>query len=189
METDKRYVIISPCRNEAKFMRRTLDSVVAQTVNPTLWIIVDDGSTDDTPSILAEYAAQYEFIRIVTRDNRGHRSVGPGVIDAFYAGYETISIDDFDFICKLDLDLELPRCYFAELIVRMEKIRDLAIVVENHIILILSLGNWSVSIVVTKMPLEPANFIESLVLSRLMGLYARLCGMVLMAIVVGNWGG
>jgi hypothetical protein len=61
----------------------------------------------------------YNFIKIVTRDNRGHRSVGPGVIDAFYAGYETINIDEFEFICKLDLDLDLPQSYFEELIQRM----------------------------------------------------------------------
>ena len=46
------YVIISPCRNEANFMRNTLDSVVKQSVLPALWVIVDDGSTDDTANIL-----------------------------------------------------------------------------------------------------------------------------------------
>ena len=60
------YLIVSPCRNEAKFMRRTLDSVVAQTLRPTLWVIVDDGSTDETPVILAEYAQKHDWIRIVS---------------------------------------------------------------------------------------------------------------------------
>ena len=53
-----RYVLISPCRNEAEFMRHTLDSVLAQSVRPEKWVIVDDGSTDDTPNILAEFAAK-----------------------------------------------------------------------------------------------------------------------------------
>lgn len=116
----KKYLLISPCRNEEKFMRRTLDSVVAQTLPPSLWVIVDDGSTDSTPDILAEYAARYEFIRVVTRQNRGRRSVGPGVIDAFYEGYDTIDVNQFGFICKLDLDLDLPPRYFELLIQRME---------------------------------------------------------------------
>ena len=119
MNTGKDYVLISPCRNEEQFMVRTLDSVLGQTVKPALWIIVDDGSTDSTPNILAEYAAKHEFIEIVTRQDRGHRSVGPGVIDAFYAGYATIDITRFEFLCKLDLDLELPPNYFAQLIQRM----------------------------------------------------------------------
>ena len=114
-----KYFIISPCRNEEKFMRRTLDSVLGQSIRPTLWVIVDDGSTDGTPDILAEYAAVHSFIKIVTRQNRGHRSVGPGVIDAFYAGYATVDINRFNFLCKLDLDLELPADYFSHLIQRM----------------------------------------------------------------------
>jgi glycosyltransferase involved in cell wall biosynthesis len=100
-------------------MRSTLDSVVAQSVQPALWVIVDDGSTDETASILQEYAGRYSWIRIVTRMDRGHRSVGPGVIDAFYAGYQTIRPSDFKFMCKLDLDLELPPRYFEVLMQRM----------------------------------------------------------------------
>jgi len=113
------YVLISPCRNEAKFMRATLDSVLAQTHKPELWVIVDDGSTDETPAILKEYADRHPWIRIVTRQDRGHRSVGPGVIDAFYAGYREIAPPDYEFMCKLDLDLDLPPRYFEILIQRM----------------------------------------------------------------------
>jgi len=113
------YVIISPCRNEAGFMRNTLQSVSEQSILPALWVIVDDGSTDDTAKILAEYAETYSFIQIVTRENRGHRSVGPGVIEAFYEGLETVDLKRFDFICKLDLDLIMPPRYFETLIARM----------------------------------------------------------------------
>jgi biofilm PGA synthesis N-glycosyltransferase PgaC len=113
------YLLISPCRDEADYMRQTLDTVCAQSVRPALWVIVDDGSTDATPEILKEYAARHDWIRIVTRRDRGRRSVGPGVIDAFYAGYETIDPDEFDFLCKLDLDLRLPPRYFEILMERM----------------------------------------------------------------------
>lgn len=101
-------------------MRQTLDSVVAQTLRPALWVIIDDGSTDDTPRILEEYRQRHDWIRVVTRRDRGHRAVGPGVIDAFYAGYESIVPDDYDYLCKLDLDLRLPPGYFEGLIERME---------------------------------------------------------------------
>jgi poly-beta-1,6-N-acetyl-D-glucosamine synthase len=116
----RRILVISPCRDEASYMRRTLDSMAAQTLQPTLWIVVDDGSTDDTPRILSEYSEKLDYLRVVRRENRGTRAVGPGVIEAFYAGLETVNLDDFDYICKLDLDLDLPPRYFEILIQRME---------------------------------------------------------------------
>jgi len=101
-------------------MLRTLETVTGQSEAPALWVIVDDGSSDRTPEILRDWASRFEYIRIVTRPDRGVRKVGPGVIDAFYAGYETITPNDFDFICKLDLDLELPLRYFELLMDKMD---------------------------------------------------------------------
>src|SRR6516165_254849 len=79
-----KYLLISPCRDEAKYMRQTLDSVISQSIRPAKWVIVDDGSTDNTPQILAEYQSKHDWIAVVTRSDRGTRAVGPGVIDAFY---------------------------------------------------------------------------------------------------------
>ena len=116
----RRYCLITPCRDEAQYARQTIEAVLRQTVQPALWVIVDDGSTDQTPQILAEYAAKVPWIRVVTRADRGERKLGGGVIDAFYAGYDTINPDDFDYLCKFDLDLDLPSTYFEEMIRRME---------------------------------------------------------------------
>jgi biofilm PGA synthesis N-glycosyltransferase PgaC len=117
----RRYAIVSPVRNEATYARRTLESVVNQTVLPTRWLIVDDGSTDATPEILQEYAARYDFIEVLRKPDRGRRSVGPGVIEAVYVGLDRVRLDSFDYLCKLDLDLDLPKTYFENLIDRMEK--------------------------------------------------------------------
>jgi poly-beta-1,6-N-acetyl-D-glucosamine synthase len=119
MRNNRRYVIISPCRNEAAYIRKTLDSVVQQTVPPVQWIIVDDGSTDETPEILSEYASRFDYIKIVRRTDRGARSVGPGVIQAFYDGYEQIDVP-YTYLCKLDMDLDLPHRYFERLMELME---------------------------------------------------------------------
>ena len=114
------YVLISPCRDEADHMRRTLDSVAGQTVRPAKWVIVDDGSTDATPEILAEYAARHDWIEVVPKPDRGARAVGPGVIEAFYFGLERVDLSGYAYLCKLDLDLDLPAGYFAGLMARME---------------------------------------------------------------------
>jgi poly-beta-1,6-N-acetyl-D-glucosamine synthase len=120
MNMNRRYVLISPCRNEANYMRQTLDSVIAQSILPAKWVIVDDGSTDETPTILQEYSRRHGWIEVITRQDRGRRAVGPGVIEAFYAGYESIDPDEYDYLCKLDLDLRLPPRYFEGLMERME---------------------------------------------------------------------
>src|SRR4051794_40136824 len=115
----RRYLLVTPCRDEARFARRTLDSIVRQSVLPALWVIVDDGSKDETPAILKEYADKYPFIRVITRADRGDRKLGGGVIDAFYAGYDSVNPGDFDYVCKMDLDLDMPPRYFEELMARM----------------------------------------------------------------------
>lgn len=114
------YVIISPCRNEEKYLRNTLESVVKQTVLPKKWVIIDDGSTDDTPKVLKEYAEKHPFIQVIRREDRGFRQVGPGVVDTFYVGYNSIEPSEYDYVCKLDLDLKLPNKYFETLITKMK---------------------------------------------------------------------
>ncbi|MEJ2228875.1 MAG: glycosyltransferase family A protein [Alphaproteobacteria bacterium] len=116
----QRYLLISPCRDEAKYLRRTLESVASQSVPPSLWVVVDDGSTDETSAILDEYASRLPYLRIVRRTDRGRRQVGPGVIEAFYAGLEMARLEDFEYLCKLDMDLDLPPRYFEILMERME---------------------------------------------------------------------
>src|SRR5262245_44131301 len=87
------YVLISPRRNEAEYMRQPLDSVINQSILPAKWVSLDDGSTDSTPEILAEYREKHNCIEVVPRPDRGWRAVGPGVIEAFYTGYEVLNPD------------------------------------------------------------------------------------------------
>lgn len=120
MPASRRYCLITPCRDEAVHARRTFESIARQTLPPALWIVVDDGSTDATPAIVEEFAARLPYVRLIRRENRGHRKVGGGVIEAFNTGYATIDPADFDYICKMDLDLDLPAGYFEGLVRRME---------------------------------------------------------------------
>ena len=108
----QRYCLITPCRDEARFIRTTLETTCKQSVLPALWVIVDDGSTDDTPRILDEYASRHDFIRVVHREDRGARAVGPGVIEAFYEGLSHVDLSEFDYVAKFDSDLEMPPRYF-----------------------------------------------------------------------------
>lgn len=116
----RRYLLVTPCRNEAEYIRTTLETTCSQSIPPKLWIIVDDGSSDETPEILSEYAARFSFIRIINRVDRGNRAVGPGVIEAFYDGLSAADLGEFDYLAKFDADLELPPTYFERAMERME---------------------------------------------------------------------
>jgi glycosyltransferase involved in cell wall biosynthesis len=107
-----RYIIISPVRNELGHIEKTLRSVGAQTVLPTRWVIVDDGSTDGTLELLRQYAVMKDWIKIVERPDRGFRAAGSGVVDAFYEGYKVLNDESWDFIVKLDGDVSFEADYF-----------------------------------------------------------------------------
>jgi glycosyltransferase involved in cell wall biosynthesis len=92
--------------------------MIAQTHRPALWIIVDDGSSDATGEIADRAAREHSWIRVLHRAKDRPRSVGPGVVEAFYEGLAQVDLGDYDFVCKLDADLEFPPNYFADLLER-----------------------------------------------------------------------
>lgn len=107
-----KYVIITPARDEEAHLERTILSVVAQTMRPVQWVIVNDGSRDGTASVIDRYAALYPWITARHRSNRGYREAGGGVVDTFYDGYAQIESSEWDFLVKLDADLSFATDYF-----------------------------------------------------------------------------
>jgi glycosyltransferase involved in cell wall biosynthesis len=110
-----KYVLITPSRNEEKFIKKTLDSMVAQTLLPERWVIVDDGSTDKTAEIVEPYAARYSWIELVRRPRHMDRSFA-GKVHAFNAGFERIRALKFDVVGNLDSDLSFEADYLEFLI-------------------------------------------------------------------------
>lgn len=121
MSFSPKYIIISPVRNEERFLPATIESVAKQSIRPIEYILVDDGSTDRTADIIRDAADRYPWIRYVGRVDRGMRAVGPGVIETFYEGKAHISSHDFDYICKMDGDLTIGERYFETLFEKFEK--------------------------------------------------------------------
>ena len=109
-----KYIVITPARDEEAHLQKTIESVVAQTIRPVEWWIVNDGSTDRTGEIIDEYSARYPWIRAVHRTNRGFRKAGGGVVDAFNDGYRQVTCTDWEYIVKLDGDLSFEPDYFEK---------------------------------------------------------------------------
>jgi glycosyltransferase involved in cell wall biosynthesis len=84
-----------------------------QTVKPVRWIIVDDGSSDDTCQIAKDAAHLYDWIVVTERPDRGFRKAGGGVVDAFYDGYRLVEGGIWDYLVKLDGDVSFDADYFA----------------------------------------------------------------------------
>jgi len=120
--------VISPVRDEAQFVSRTLEAMVAQTVLPAEWVLVDDGSKDDTAAIIERYAAEHPWIRLVRRGDRGYRQLGSGVIAAFYEGLAKLETKDYRFIAKLDGDMSFPPRYLEIMLDTLERTPALAAV-------------------------------------------------------------
>jgi poly-beta-1,6-N-acetyl-D-glucosamine synthase len=110
--TNIHYIIISPIRNEAQYLPMTIASVVSQTVRPRLWVLVDDGSSDETGRIIDEAASGHGWIRAIHRPDRGRRRAGSGVMEAFYDGYNFVQEEPWEFVVKLDGDLSFDSDYF-----------------------------------------------------------------------------
>jgi poly-beta-1,6-N-acetyl-D-glucosamine synthase len=112
----RRYLVISPVKDEERYVERTIRSMLQQTMLPTLWIIVDDGSSDGTAHILARYASEHPWIRVASRRNPQSRQPGSAVMHAFYEGLKQAGNAEFDYLVKLDCDVELRPDYFERLL-------------------------------------------------------------------------
>jgi hypothetical protein len=121
------YVIISPARNEAKFIDLTIRSVIAQTVPPLKWVIVSDGSTDGTDEIVNRYVKEHSFIELLRLPERRERDFA-GKVYAFRAGYERIKHLDYKVLVSLDADISFEADYFDFLLGKLSEDRALGLV-------------------------------------------------------------
>lgn len=122
------YVVVTPLRNEEAYLPLTIASMCAQTVKPLQWVLVDDGSTDNTAALADEAASLNPWITAVRRRDRGFRQAGGGVIEAFYEGCRHLRDAGWDVIVKLDGDLSFGPDYFERCLMRLQANPRLGIV-------------------------------------------------------------
>ena len=120
------YVLVTPARNEEAFIMQTLTSVINQTVPPTYWVIVDDGSTDQTATIVGQFAERYPWIKLVQRPRGSDRSFASKVL-AFNAGYACLAGIEYEIIGSLDADISFAPDYFEFLLDCFEADRALGV--------------------------------------------------------------
>lgn len=110
-----KYLVITPAYNEANYLPYILTTMVAQTFPPSQWIIVNDGSTDNTAEVVKQYAQKYDWIVLINHQKKAGHAPGAKVVKAFNLGLSTVNIQNYDFVVKLDADLSLPPNYFEKI--------------------------------------------------------------------------
>ncbi|MFO1152680.1 MAG: glycosyltransferase [Rhodospirillales bacterium] len=120
------YVLITPARNEAAFIEKTIQSVIAQTVLPKRWVIVSDGSTDATDAIVQKYLPGRDWLQLVQLPPRQERNFAAKVM-AFNAGYAQVKDLSFDIIGNIDADISFGTDLFAYLLGKFEQWPELGV--------------------------------------------------------------
>lgn len=106
--------IITPIKDEADNLPRLIDSVAGQSLRPERWVVVDDGSTDGSSSIIAEAASNYPWIRHEQRTDAGEYDIGVNYARVLARGFAALTDeygDELDYYMVLDGDMELSETY------------------------------------------------------------------------------
>ncbi len=111
------YVLVTPARNEERYIEGVIRSVISQRALPLKWIIVSDGSTDSTDEIVRAYAGARDYIELTRMGEHGERNFAAKV-ECFEAGRKLLAGLDYDIIGNLDADITFGPDYFAYLLER-----------------------------------------------------------------------
>jgi biofilm PGA synthesis N-glycosyltransferase PgaC len=109
------YAVVTPARNEADNLRRLARCLAAQTVVPNRWIVVDNGSTDETAAVIEEVAREHPWARALSVEGAPFAQRGGPVVRALRAGVEALG-EPVDVIIKVDADVSMEPNHIERLL-------------------------------------------------------------------------
>ena len=107
--------IIIPVFNEQDFIKKSVESLIDQTIKPAEVIYVNDNSTDNSKNIIKNLIGRCQWIRVIDHKSFQEHVPGSKVIEAFNFGLKNLETQ-FDIICKFDGDIILPKNYIEKII-------------------------------------------------------------------------
>ena len=131
MINKEKYILITAAHNEQDFIEKTILSVINQLHKPAEWIIVNDGSNDNTESIVRKFAAENSYIRLFTNNRKEGRDFASKVY-AINIGLKNIQTSEYNYIGILDADVSFDKDYYSLLIEEFKKSPKLAIAGGNY---------------------------------------------------------
>ena len=120
------YVLITPARDEERFIEKLIHSVTSQTLLPVRWVIVNDGSSDATASIVSRYLAKHQWIELLNLPSNRDRSFAAKVF-AVNAGLERVRNLDYEILGNLDSDVSFDPDYFKFLMKKFQEDPNLGV--------------------------------------------------------------
>src|SRR6266540_4974529 len=109
------YALVTPARDEAASLRLLATCVIGQTVRPQAWVVVDNGSTDETPAVVQALAREYPWITLLESAPTSSAEPGLPIVRAFHAGLAALS-QPVGVVVKLDADVSFEDDYFEKLL-------------------------------------------------------------------------
>ncbi len=122
----KTYVLVTAAYNEEKFISKTIESIISQTVRPKKWVIVSDGSTDRTDEIVGSYSRTHDFIQL-QRICEEHPRNFAAQVNAINTGCQSLKELEFDFIGNVDADVSFEPEYYERLLAKFDEDANLGL--------------------------------------------------------------
>ena len=127
------YLLVTPCKDEEDSLHKLFNSVLHQTIQPRLWVIVNDGSKDKSKSIIESFCNQYSWIHIINLKAKPR--------DSFFH-YSFVCNEGFNYVLRLaekksisfkfsgltDADIILENSVFEKLVDELIKNAKLGLV-------------------------------------------------------------
>jgi glycosyltransferase involved in cell wall biosynthesis len=120
------YVLVTPARNEEAFIEKTIQSMIQQTMLPMKWVIVNDGSTDNTGAIVKRYLLNHSWIELVELPQRRDRSFAKKV-HSFNAGFEKMKGLEYEIVGNVDADISFDKDHFEFLLGKFQSDSSLGV--------------------------------------------------------------
>jgi poly-beta-1,6-N-acetyl-D-glucosamine synthase len=114
------YAVVTTARNEAADLPRLASALIAQTVTPSAWVIVDHGSTDETGRLAAQLADEHPWIRVVSMTGEATPTRGGPIVQAFNAGLAALD-EEPGLVVKVDADVAFDPDHFERMLAEFSR--------------------------------------------------------------------
>ncbi|MDX6440005.1 MAG: dolichol-phosphate mannosyltransferase [Gaiellaceae bacterium] len=115
-----RYTVITPARDEADNIPRLAESLLAQSVLPERWLVVDNGSHDRTREIVEAQHAASPWIQLLVTEGENSAVRGRPIVRALHRAFEELP-DPPDIVVNVDADISFDADFFERLLAAFER--------------------------------------------------------------------